>query len=573
MPPRRRPARIGLLTLVVAVSGSFPAPTLGQGADDLHKPRDPKAVPAVNAGINFLRGKASSMEPGEAALAALAMVKADVKHDDPAIQTCLSRFLPRIAEDGYHPQRIGGHDNYEAAVIILALANIDPARYTRQIEVVTQYLIDRQKAGGGWDYDHRTDGDTSMSQYAMLGLWEAESLGVAIPPRVWDRAAQWFLSKQFPDGGWNYHKDEYQWQETVAMTSAGVGSLLICKQVLDRYRKGPEIANPLLVPLVVEGAPASALTYKVQTSPAAMTASARRGIEWIANNYSALDSERMGQTPYYGLYGVERAVALANSDKSEIRTFNWYEPGLSFLLESQRGDGSWDKGQHGVGPNTCWAILFAVKSTEQSVRIIDLRRLGGGTQLGGRGLPTDLSQLTIANGRVVVQPMNGAIETMLAVLEDPSAQNIDSALAGLIQKYRNGGPDVLRPFKARFQKLLGDRDPGIRRVAAWALGRTSDLDVAPDLIKTLLDPDQAVSIEARVGLQVLSRKVADLGPKRNANAEAKLAAAKRWRDWYESIRPPELPALEPSTLKPRFRAPDPEPVPTASDAVASETKG
>ena len=564
----RKPARGGLAAALLL--GLIAPMTSGQEGHDVHKPIDPRAVPAVNRGVAYLKGRARIMEPGEAALAALAMIKADVKPNDPGVQACMARFLPRIAADGFHPERKGGHDNYEAAVVIMALGNVDPGSYAREIEIVTEYLLAKQLGSGGWDYDGRSTGDTSMTQYAMLGLWEAESLGVSVPPRAFDRAASWFLSKQYADGGWNYHPDEIAWQETVAMTSAGVGSLLICKQVLDRYRKGPDVAHPMLIPLVVEGAPESALTYKVQTTPAAMTVGARRGIEWIARNYSALSSERMGQSPFYGLYGVERAAALAGADTAKIPVFNWYEPGLSFVLGAQNGDGSWDMGQHGVGPNTCWAILFAVKSTEQSVRVIDLRRLGAGTQLGGRGLPPDLSQLTIANGRVVVQPMNGAIESMVAVFEDPSSQNIDSALAGLVNKYREGGPSVLKPFRDRFLKLLGDPDPGLRRVASWALGRTGDLSIAPDLIRTLLDPMDEVAIEARFGLQVLGRKVADYGPKRGARADQKLAAAMKWRDWYESIRPPELPTLEPTTLKPRFKAAEPEPASATTSAGSSK---
>ncbi|MFO0909623.1 MAG: hypothetical protein U0794_14915 [Isosphaeraceae bacterium] len=43
-------------------------------------------------------------------------------------------------------------------------------------------------------------------------------------------------------------------------------------------------------------------------------------------------------------------------------------------------------------------------------------------------------------------------------------------LAGIIQRYRVEGPGVLRPHKDRFRKLLTDRDPGLRKVAAWSLG-------------------------------------------------------------------------------------------------------
>ncbi len=129
--------------------------------------------------------------------------------------------------------------------------------------------------------------------------------------------------------------------------------------------------------------------------------------------------------------------------------------------------------------NTVWAILYLTKSTAKSIKRVVIKKLGAGTLLGGRYLPKDLTSMTVAGGRIMSRPMNGAVEGMLAVLEDPRAQNADTAVSGLIERYQSEGPDVLRPFKDRFRKMLTDRDPGVRQVAAWALARTGDLDVVP----------------------------------------------------------------------------------------------
>ena len=78
---------------------------------------------------------------------------------------------------------------------------------------------------------------------------------------------------------------------------------------------------------------------------------------------------------------------------------------------------------------------------------------------------------------MLAQPMNGAIESMLSVLEDPRAEQADSALAGLVGRYRVEGAAVLRPHRERFRKLLAeDPDPGIRGVAAWALAQDGGSD-------------------------------------------------------------------------------------------------
>ena len=175
--------------------------------------------------------------------------------------------------------------------------------------------------------------------------------------------------------------------------------------------------------------------------------------------------------------------------------------------------------------NTVWAMLFLTKSTAKTLQRIHIQRLGAGTLLGGRGLPKDLTSMTVAGGRVVSRPMNGAIEGMLAVLEDPRAEQADAAVAGLVDRYYREGPDVLRPYKPRFRKMLTDRDPGVRRVAAWALAHTGDMDVVPALIDALNDPDEDVVDSARLGLQILSRKIEGLGPPSPSTPEQRKEAA------------------------------------------------
>ena len=60
------------------------------------------------------------------------------------------------------------------------------------------------------------------TQYAVLGLWEAENAGVSVTPAVWDRAASWFMATQHSSGAWSYHSDEIQYQETLSMTAAHI---------------------------------------------------------------------------------------------------------------------------------------------------------------------------------------------------------------------------------------------------------------------------------------------------------------------------------------------------------------
>jgi hypothetical protein len=498
-------------------------------------PQQSAAEAAATAkGIAFLRGRVGGGQVGEAALMALAFLKADVPETDPAMATLLDRIQRRFNGTAYYPERQGGTDIYEAAITCMVLVNLNAEAHRAEIEAVAQYLMSRQNPNGSWDYNGRSDkGDCSITQYGVLGLWEAENAGVTVPPSVWDRVARFYLSVQSAAGGWSYHRDESQWGDTLSMTAAGVGSLMICQRQLARHRRGSDSINPLLTPLVPEG---GTEPYKPATSAAEINEAIKRGIAWMSRNFSWTNSTLVGRTPYYGLYGVERITALA--DKDTISGVDWFRQGLSFILGTQKADGSWS-GDYGSEVNTSYAILFMTKATRKTIERVRAKRLGAGTLLGGRGLPKDLSSLTVAQGRVVVRPMNGAIEGMLAVLEDPRAENADGALAGLIARYHERGSSVLRPYKDRLRKLLSDRDDGVRRVAAWGLGRTGDLEVVPLLIAKLRDPqeDDSVINEARLALQFLSRKVDGYGPPATSTPAQREEAAKKWQAWYDTVRP------------------------------------
>jgi hypothetical protein len=493
--------------------------------------------PAVARGVQFLKERAAGLGFGEMALAALGMIKAEVPPSDPKLSACLATISSHFTSEGFQSETQSGPDIYTAAVVAMVLSNLDSESRRGELDKVASYLMGKQKSNGSWDYENRTLGDSSISQYAVLGLWEASNGGADVPPTVFDRAARWFMSTQGDDGGWTYHHDAGT-PPTISMTAAGVGSLLICQRQLRLYREmiRGDAPSKLLIPLTPVRANART-DYELENSPARIEPAVKRGISWLASTFTTTNGANFGQSIYYGLYGIERIGALA--DRNSLGRIDWFEQGRRFILSGQGAGGSWSS-TYGEGPNTVWAILFLTRSTAKSLARIEIKRLGAGTLLGGRGLPKDLSSLTVAGGRVVSRPLNGAVEGMLSVLEDPRAENADSALSGLVARYQTGGPAVLRPHKDRFRKLLSDRDPGLRQLAAWALGRTGDLDVVPDLIDVLVDSDPSVVETARLGLQLLSRKIEGPGPAQGGSLEQRQEAARQWRDWYRRSRPLDL---------------------------------
>lgn len=520
----RRSALLLAALLVALASRSAPARQQFQGAEG----------PLIERGVGYLRSHVAGARTGEAAIGALAMVKCEVPVTDPVVLAAVAKVRERIRDGVYRPDDDTGGGTYEAAVATMLLANTDPITYKNDLEITTKFLVEHQLNAGCWDYRNREAGDTSVSQYALLGLWEAATAGLEVPPEAFDRASLWFLSKQAGEGSWNYHPDESNYPQTVAMTAAGAGSLLICEMQLQRHLKAMEPPSSLLTPLFPEGQ----VVYQPRVTTKALDSSIRRGVSWIASHLVVENAQVIGQSPYYALYGIERVAAL--SGKDQLGGADWYRIGLRYIQSSQARDGSWSS-QHGVVPNTAWALMFLTKSTAKTVKKIEIKRLSAGTLLGGRGLPRDLSSLTVAGGRVMVRPMNGAIDGMLAVLEDPRSENAEAALSGMMDQYAAKGPAVLKPLKDRFRKLLTDPDPGNRSVAAWSLGRLGDLDVVPLLIKSIQqDPDDAVVQEARLSLQVLSRKIDGLGPPPNATPDQRAEAAQKWKAWFDSVRPPGL---------------------------------
>ncbi len=511
-------AALGLVALGLDARGSGVPP----GAE----------TPAVRKGLAYLEGQ-SGGSVGEQALAALAMTKCGRPASDARLAVCLKALLARFTSDGYSPGGASDQDLYEASCTAMALANIDPKAYKSQLQFVATYIANRQSSNGCFDYPSRSElGDTSVTQYSLLGLWEAVEQGEAvISPAVWDKCARWLISSQQGDGSHVYRPETpmHQGGPTLSMTSAAAGGLLICRSELVPYfRTTAVIVNPLLTPIETE-----TRKYLATVTPGAIDSAVTKANSWMASHFSATANHTMGETPYYGLYGIERVGALSGLKK--LGSHDWFEEGRKFVESNQGADGSWNS-KYGQVPNTSWAILFLIRANALTVKKIQAK-LAAGTLLGGRGLPKNLADLTVAGGRIVVRPMNGAVDGMLKVLEDPKAEDADAALAGLLNEYEKGGARVLKPLKDRFRKMLGDKDQGLRRVAAWALARTGDLDVVPSLIQVLGDSDPEVMVEARNGLQLLFRRVDSPGPAVGATPDQIKVAMAKWREWYNAIRP------------------------------------
>ena len=273
-----------------------------------------------------------------------------------------------------------------------------------------------------------------------------------------------------------------------------------------------------------------------------------KGEDWVIKNYNIRNPTGW---PIYYLYGLERIAALADAKK--LGPHDWYADGAHQLLTTQRDDGS-GYGVGNISPSTCLAIIFLSKATGKTLhRKYQPEPVGSGLLAGGRGLPKNLAEVQMRNGKVESKSLSGDLTELLAQLEDPANADLEATQESLIETITLGDREKLIQQKERVLKLIEARSPDVRRTAIWALARTNDFTVAPRLIDALKDPDLGVRIEARNGLCTLSRKIRGLGMPEDPLADAPEnldekeriqivnqwsdETAKRWQKWYNSIKP------------------------------------
>ncbi|MFN0050726.1 MAG: hypothetical protein ACKV0T_00955 [Planctomycetales bacterium] len=544
----------------------FPAAAAPQGRPP-SPVSDEQIKTSIQRGVAYLlQDLTNNHDTGHAAVATLALLKAEVSPNTPVIKTALDRMAARFDSSGKFVP--GTHHFYDAGVTLMALGTADPEKYRKQMEAIATYLIDGQGQEGDWDYPHaKSGGDTSISQYAILGLWEASRAGIKVPQAVWSKAAGWHISRQRQDGGFTYHPlregdpgaNGAMLNSTHSMTAAGTASLLVTRLYLGgKGALPPDVTDEgttgrrrsrgkkfgLLTPAVADADPedsperdaAPADTSSKPVSAARLAGIGKaitRGRAWLTERFTV--DPRAEYKTYY-LYGLERLSALLGV--TEFDGHDWYAEGAAFLVTSQFENGSWSDYSASTAA-TSFALMFLVKATEKTLNRPKRpnTRFGGGLLVGGRGLPTNLQEVQIDKGSVKVRKLKGPVDELLAELENVQSQNVESAQAGLVETVLTEDPESLIGQKDRLSKLAADRRPEVRRTVYWALGRTSDLTVAPILIAGLEDNDLSCMIEARNALRFLSKRVNAVDLPDEPTDQQRAQAIAQWKKWYQSIRP------------------------------------
>jgi hypothetical protein len=557
----RRLLPLLVLELLLAAA----APPL-HAQSEKRKVTDEEIQAAIKRAVTNLRQKVASLDGGEGALVTMSLLKSGLPPDTPEVKAGIDKILSRVVKAEYKP---GTYHVYEAGVSLMALANADPSKYRPQIEAIARYLIDNQRPDGEWDYPTPGSGDTSITQYAILGLWEAARSGISVPRRVWDKAAGWHVTRQLKDGSFTYHPPRPSPDGftigaagTRTMSVAGTASLLVCRlhlypgatdpdEVRTTGRKSRGKKYGILIPatvddeeaLEVEETRVTDANYRANTRLSAIDKAVAKGKEWLADHFHVAPNE--GHDLYL-LYGIERYAALAGI--REIGGHDWYAEGAAHLVATQgKGSGQYSAPEAGVwndacgpGPATAFGILFLGKATEKMLSRKPVRRdpkFGGGLLIGGRGLPDNLESLTLEDGGVKVRKIKGPVDGLLAELENAQSRQVEAAQASLVEAVATDDPEALIGQAGRLLRLARDPRVEVRRTVFWALGRTNDLRVVPALIAGLEDPDPACRTEARNALRFISKRIDVREPPDEATAPQRAAAVSYWKKWYLTVRP------------------------------------
>jgi hypothetical protein len=526
---------------------------------------------AIARGTASVRAQFPTYGEGYDTIAALALLKAGMPPETAEIQKVVLAIQKKVDPVKGYRANDEHHCYYIAGVDAVLLSDIDGERYAPELTAIQKFIEAGQAADGSWNYPGEVArGDTSVTHYALLGLWACARAGVPTPPEVWAKSIRWHLSQQNQDGGFSYKPGNTLGfgggASVVNMTVNAIGSMTIAwihlsdtppsltgdepkkdkeKETEKKDAPPPVVRNNSVLEAIPLGPPEPTTKTASRDGarvPEGTLRSMKRAYAWLTPRYTP---ENIGP-PFYGyyFYSMERMTALVNINT--IGTHDWYDESSEALLVKQQPDGGW-----GASADTPLVVLALVKSTAKLLkRSAPIAKFGNGLLQGGRGLPTNLRDGDKAKD--TSKPAT-PLDQLLSSLSKASNLDVEDVQEQLVEQIQIGDRRELIHQKELLVKLIQHPNAEIRRTAAWALGRTNDLSLARYLVTALEDPEVDVNIEAHNALCWISRKSngfdlqldpfeglpLDAGPDlREATLKGwRGAALKAWGEWYLKNRP------------------------------------
>jgi hypothetical protein len=264
---------------------------------------------------------------GTTAICTYALLSAGESHEDPRLKPAIE-FLLKADIKGV----------YAVAMRCQVLAMIPKSDAVKAaMQKDADFLKKAIHTGGAAKglYDYLDEGpissriDHSVSQFGVLGAWSLADHLETFGADYWKMVDEAWRATQHENGAWSYSKAPTErYPETVAMTAAGVATLFITQDYVNRGKNLDAAGN-------------------------ASDPNIDKGIAWINKNYNTLlNGDRTAQYyPYYGLYGVER-IGVASGFRF-LGNVDWYKDGADFLVKDQNRNGGWTG-----SVQTAMAMLF-----------------------------------------------------------------------------------------------------------------------------------------------------------------------------------------------------------------------
>ncbi|MBI3862688.1 MAG: DUF4159 domain-containing protein [Planctomycetia bacterium] len=281
-------------------------------------------------------------ETGITSLVLLALLNTGMTPADPPIErglTWLRRQNPSLT--------------YEISLMIQALAAAKDGKrdFARVAELAAQLEDMQIRTGvnaGSWTYTRGGGGDRSNGQFAVLGLREAQEMGISVSFETWKRARNHWLTTQNDDGSWSYSGGRQPGGGSGSMTVAGIATLVITQAMM---RAGEKELN-------ADGTP-NCCGDPVVDKPL------EDACRWMGDHFAVTNNPGDGRWLLYYLYGLERAGRFSGRRffiGSRNQKRDWYREGAEYLVSMQNQfSGTWKEGDQNAVVGTSFVLMFLSK--------------------------------------------------------------------------------------------------------------------------------------------------------------------------------------------------------------------
>lgn len=502
-------------------------------------PESPEVQKVVKAANAYLAASGTHNRVGGKSVIALALMKSGTPKDHPKITEAINackKFAENVPEFK--------HDVvYDAGLALIFLCELDPDAYNREIQNLVTFFLKAQRPHGGFGYSERPSGDNSMTQYAALGLWLAHENRFEVPLENIAGLTNFIMSVQDPSGGFGYQgnisprgKPRVQQSEIrPSLTTAGLCTLYVSADALDLSNRRRQAAEDLPTEFIeVTQDPRRASARKAQglVDKDALRSVKQLGDQWMDKN-AKVEGTRW---PFYFLYALERFKAFQELDQGRPDPNpKWYAAGYDYIKKKQGNDGSVEANDEGKPVGTAFAVLFLVRGTQETIKKT-VKTFDNGLLAGGRGLPDDLAEAELRDGKVINVKEVPETDRFLELLksDDGSLDDLVDSDATFDMNLTGSEREIaLQAVRGKLRR----GSYAARHMAIRAIRDSKDFDSVPYLIFALSDPDPRIVVEARDTLRFISRKIDGFQMPSNPTPPERELAVKKWKEWFRSLRP------------------------------------